>query len=177
MENNVSLDETSRDLSLLTSIEQNPDVSQATLADELGVAVGTINWYLKRLIAKGYVKVKRAQRKKLRYIITPEGIALRAALTVDYIRTSFNLYRHTRKKTANAIEEIRINGYTQVNIVGDGEIAEVCRLTCLEAGMPVTTNPTSPKIVIEGIKLALKLPDEEAENPSDSNTINRGNHG
>ena len=67
-----------RELDLLTRIEENPDISQANLASELGVAVGTVNWYLKRLISKGYVKVKRAQRKKLRYIITPEGIALYA---------------------------------------------------------------------------------------------------
>jgi DNA-binding MarR family transcriptional regulator len=177
MENNISIEETNRDLSLLTTIEQNPDVSQATLADELGVAVGTINWYLKRLITKGYVKVKRAQRKKLRYIITPEGIALRAALTVDYIRTSFDLYRHARKKTSNALEEIRFNGYTQVNIIGDGEMAEVCRLTCLEAGIPVTNDPKAPKIRIEGIKLVLELPVNEAEETAQSNLSDRGNHG
>ena len=176
MENNVSVEETNRDLSLLTTIEQNPDVSQATLADELGVAVGTINWYLKRLITKGYIKVKRAQRKKLRYIITPEGIALRAALTVDYIRTSFDLYRHTRKKTSNALEEIRFNGYTQVNILGEGEIAEVCKLTCMEAGIPVTNDPKAPKIRIEGIKLALELPDTNAEEMPQSNLSDRGNH-
>ncbi|NLB72053.1 MAG: winged helix-turn-helix transcriptional regulator, partial [Chloroflexi bacterium] len=82
---------------MLTHIEANPDINQVTLADELGVAVGTINWHLKRMVAKGYVKVKRAQRKKLRYIITPEGIALRAALTVDYIKNSFNLYRQVRE--------------------------------------------------------------------------------
>jgi predicted transcriptional regulator len=52
MENNGSIEETNRDLSLLTTIEQNPDVSQVTLADELGVAMGTINWYFKRLISK-----------------------------------------------------------------------------------------------------------------------------
>ncbi len=177
MENNISIEETNRDLTLLTSIEQNPDVSQATLADELGVAVGTINWYLKRLISKGYVKVKRAQRKKLRYIITPEGIALRAALTVDYIRTSFDLYRHTRKKTTNAIDEIRFNGYTQVNILGEGEIAEVCKLTCMEAGMTVTNDPKAPKILIEGIKLALELPENRVEISTQTDTLNRGNHG
>ncbi|MGB4595948.1 MAG: winged helix-turn-helix transcriptional regulator [Anaerolineaceae bacterium] len=177
MENNISIEEANRDLSLLTTIEQNPDVSQATLADELGVAVGTINWYLKRLINKGYVKVKRAQRKKLRYIITPEGIALRATLTVDYIRTSFDLYRHARKKTSNALEEIRFNGYTQVSIVGEGEMAEVCRLTCLEAGIPVTNDPRAPKIRIEGIKLALELPDNCAEEIAQSNLSDRGNHG
>jgi DNA-binding MarR family transcriptional regulator len=177
MDTNISIEETNRDLNLLTTIEQNPDVSQATLADELGVAVGTINWYLKRLITKGYVKVKRAQRKKLRYIITPEGIALRAALTVDYIRTSFDLYRHARKKTSNALEEIRFNGYTQVNIIGDGEMAEVCRLTCLEAGIPVTNDPKAPKIRIEGIKLALELPANETEESAQPNLSERGNHG
>ena len=93
MENQLTSDEASRALELLEHIESNPDISQAALANELGVAVGTINWHIKRLVSKGYIKVKRAQRKKLRYILTPEGIALRASLTVDYIRTSFDLYR------------------------------------------------------------------------------------
>jgi len=80
-----------RDLSLLEEIEQDPDVNQSTLATQLGVAVGTVNWHLKRLIAKGAVKVKRAERKKLRYIITPEGISLRARLAVNYVERSLTL--------------------------------------------------------------------------------------
>jgi DNA-binding MarR family transcriptional regulator len=52
-----------RELILLEEIEHDPDVSQASLAAQLGVAVGTVNWHLKRLIAKGYIKVKRAQRQ------------------------------------------------------------------------------------------------------------------
>ena len=46
-----------RELALLERIEQDPDVTQASLATQLGVAVGTVNWHLKRLIAKGYVKI------------------------------------------------------------------------------------------------------------------------
>ena len=60
-----------RDLTLLEQIAQNPDSTQASLAVQLGVAVGTINWHLKRLIEKGYVKVRRIERRKLRFIITP----------------------------------------------------------------------------------------------------------
>jgi DNA-binding MarR family transcriptional regulator len=56
--------EFTRELALLESIEHDPDVSQASLASQLGVAVGTINWHIKRLIEKGYVKIKRAERKK-----------------------------------------------------------------------------------------------------------------
>lgn len=168
---------TTRELDLLTRIEENPDISQANLASELGVAVGTVNWYLKRLISKGYVKVKRAQRKKLRYIITPEGIALRTRLTVDYIQSSFELYRHTRQKTLSAIRQLRECGFAQVRIEGDGEIAEVCRLTCLENSLPVTDDPAAPCIVIEGIHISLALPAESLQ-PKDSATLeSRGEHG
>ena len=161
---------TTRELDLLTRIEENPDISQANLASELGVAVGTVNWYLKRLVSKGYVKVKRAQRKKLRYIITPEGIALRARLTVDYIQSSFELYRHTRQKTLTVIRQLRESGFAQVRIEGNGEIAEVCRLTCLENSLPVTEDPTAPCIVIDGIHISLALPAESLQ-PKDSATL------
>jgi DNA-binding MarR family transcriptional regulator len=94
-----------RDLTILEHIEIDPDATQATLASQLGVAVGTINWHLKRLVAKGYVKVRRAERRKLRYIITPEGVALRARLTLDYIQNSFKLYRLVRERVVNALQQ------------------------------------------------------------------------
>ena len=120
-----------RELILLEEIDNDPDVNQATLAEQLDVAVGTINWHIKRLVSKGYVKAKRAQRKKLRYIITPEGIALRAKLTVRYIENQMRLYRETRQRVKDILAEIREEGYLQVKITGKSEIADVCQLTCL----------------------------------------------
>jgi DNA-binding MarR family transcriptional regulator len=73
-----------RELMLLEHIERDPDITQASMAAQLGVAVGTVNWHIKRFIAKGYVKVKRAQRRKLRYIITPEGLAFTSLTFVAY---------------------------------------------------------------------------------------------
>jgi len=159
MEQQLTEQENARALEMLTHIEANPDISQVTLADELGVAVGTVNWYLKRLISKGYVKVKRAQRKKLRYIITPEGIALRTNLTVDYIKTSFDLYRRVRERSNVCLEQLKSAGYSEVHILGEGEIAEVISLTCLEHNVSVTQAENSPKISIDGLKLALILPE------------------
>ena len=177
MENEFTTEESTHALELLTHIEANPDINQLTLADELGVAVGTINWHLKRMIAKGYVKVKRAQRKKLRYIITPEGIALRAALTVDYIKNSFDLYRRVRERTNLCLELLESAGYNSVNVLGEDEVAEVVRLTCLEQGVATTNDAQAPQIHIEGIKLALKLPEAAQTNADLSENINRGDHG
>jgi DNA-binding MarR family transcriptional regulator len=133
-----SYPEIDRELHLLEAIENDPDTTQASMAARLGVAVGTVNWHLKRLIEKGYIKVKRAERRKLRYIITPSGIALRARLTVAYIENSMRLYRRTRDQARQLLRIARERGYKKVKIEGDGDIADVCRLTGLEQGMSLS---------------------------------------
>jgi hypothetical protein len=104
------------------------------------------------LIAKGYVKVKRAERRKLRYIITPEGIAFRAHLTVDYVNQTMLLYRNTRQHVGELINAVKQNGFDRVRIVGDGDIADICRLTCLEQGVKVVEQAEAPGLVINGLK-------------------------
>ena len=145
-----------RELLVLEQIESDPDVNQATLAAQLGVAVGTANILVKNLIDKGYVKAKRAQRKKLRYIITPKGIAHRAELTVNYIENSLRLYRRTRKQVKELLIEVRAMGYDSVRIVGDGDIGEICRLTCMEEGVRIGTDPGLPTLEVRGWKVYLE---------------------
>jgi DNA-binding MarR family transcriptional regulator len=174
----TSPDSDQRDLILLEEIEQNPDTTQADLATRLGVAVGTVNWHIKRLITKGYIKVRRAERRKLRYIITPEGISLRAHLTIDYIQTSFQMYRQIRQRVIVLLAEIRQAGYDRVHLVdlqspqggsgrGDGDVADICRLTCLEQGVKVIDPPGNPVkegaedhfpvLEVKGVKVSLKM--------------------
>jgi DNA-binding MarR family transcriptional regulator len=157
-----------RDLNLLERIEENPDITQANLADQLGVAVGTVNWHIKRLVEKGYVKVKRAQRKKLRYIITPSGIALRARLTVEYIEWSMLLYRKTRQQVSKLLGELIDAGYhaarIEVSDQGPDDIMDICRLTCLEHGVEVlagSDSKTVPVLEVIGSKVLLHLPDKK----------------
>jgi len=149
--------DTSRELTLLEQVEHDPDVNQSTLATQLGVAVGTVNWHLKRLVAKGYVKVQRAERKKLRYIITPEGIALRARLTVDYIERSFDLYRKTRGRIKEHLDAIREAGFTRVRVIGEGDVADICSLTCLEQGFTVVQEADAPALELKGWKVMLNM--------------------
>ncbi|PWH12221.1 MAG: hypothetical protein DDG60_14355 [Anaerolineae bacterium] len=144
------------ELSLLEKIETNPDVTQADLATQLGVAVGTVNWHLKRLISKGYVKVMRAERRKLRYIITPEGLAKRAMLTVDYIEQQFLLYRRIRSKVKDILETLKAQGIRRVRIEGQGDVADICRLTCLEQGVEVTEETNTPTLLVEHLSVHLR---------------------
>ncbi len=148
--------ESIRELALLETIERDPDVTQASIATQLDVAVGTVNWHLKRLIEKGYVKIKRANRKKLRYIITPEGIALRARLTVDYIEQQFLLYRNTRQHVKEHLERVRQAGFDRLSVRGDGDVADICRLTCMEQGMAVVPEDNGPVLMVNGLHIQLE---------------------
>jgi DNA-binding MarR family transcriptional regulator len=160
----MSLDNSAeRDLVILERIEQDPDTTQAALASTLEVAVGTVNWHIKRLIEKGYVKVSRVERRKLKYIITPEGIALRTRLTMDYIQNSFNLYRLVRERVLAALDELKKDDLHKVIIEGSGDVAEICRLTCLEKGVAVVSmaptdgiNSDIPILKIVGLKVFIE---------------------
>ena len=152
--------ESTHDLSLLENIERNPDITQADLATQLGVAVGTVNWHLKRLISKGYVKVKRAERRKLLYIITPEGLAIRARLTVDYLEQQFNLYRRIRQRVKEYIEQTKAEGHDRLRLVGEGDVADICRLTCLEQGITLLEDETLPTLEVRGLSVVLVKPED-----------------
>lgn len=151
-----STNEELRELTLLEQIENDPDVNQSTLATQLGVAVGTVNWHIKRLIAKGALKVSRAERKKLRYIITPEGLALRARLAVNYVEQSFSVYRRTRQRVKDYLVKVKSVGFDRVRIVGSGDVADICKLTCIEQGIAVVTDKTVPALVLDGYKIRLE---------------------
>ena len=146
-------------MALLEHIEQDPDITQTSLATLLGVAVGTVNWHIKRLVDKGYVKLQRARRKKLRYIITPEGIALRARLTVDYIEQQFLLYRTTRQRVIEQLQKLRLTGHDQVRLVGEGDVADICRLTCLEQNIAIVKDERCPVLKVQGYKVLLQQSD------------------
>lgn len=162
-----------REMVLLEKIEYDPDITQATLAAQLGVAVGTVNWHLKRLVSKGYVKVKRAQRRKLRYIITPEGIAFRARLTVNYIEQSMHLYRLVRERVREAIVEVKMSEHNSVRIQGDGDIADICRLTCLEQGITITDSLDAPLVELRDLQVILHLDDSHEGQVSISNRLEK----
>lgn len=151
-----STNEELRELTLLEQIENDPDVNQSALATQLGVAVGTVNWHIKRLIAKGALKVSRAERKKLRYIITPEGLALRARLAVDYVERSFSVYRRTRQRVKDYLVKVQKAGHNQIRIVGSGDVADICKLTCMEQGVAVVTDKSAPALVLDGYKIRLE---------------------
>jgi DNA-binding MarR family transcriptional regulator len=156
--------EVEHELRILEVLENNPDTTQANLASQLGVAVGSINWYLKRLIRKGYVKAKQMERRRLKYFVTPKGLAVKAKLTSQYMEVSLRVYRELRQAAKETLAQIQKKGYTAIMSDGKNEAMEIFCLTCLEEGIPVEKTPSSPlpEVRAEGTGFAVEWPESQS---------------
>ncbi len=96
---------------LLNEIAQDSLVTQSNLSDRLGIAVGSVNWYIKRLIHRGWVKVSHLDRTRLKYDLTPEGMAVFTQRALSYARDSLKVYGDYRKKAKMLALDLKQNGY------------------------------------------------------------------
>ena len=150
---------------LLEAIEQDADTTQAGLASQLGVAVGSVNWYLKRLIHKGYVKVTHLQRRKLKYFLTPQGLTLKARLTSQYMEASLRVYRELRQAARDTLAEVKRAGYEVVHLEGKDEAAEIFRLTCLEQEVKLASGAEDglPIVCVQGADFVVRWPEQTGQ--------------
>ena len=120
---------------LLTAIDDDAAVSQRRLSSDVGIAVGSVNWYLKRCIKKGLIKFQHAPVKRYLYYLTPKGFEEKSRLTANFFQRSFELYRLGRRECAGFIAGCIAEGKMCIFLAGDGDLAEIACLSAL--GTPV----------------------------------------
>ena len=85
---------------LMRKIENNPESSQRKMAEELGFSLGKLNYCLRELKQKGFVKIKnfRKNPNKLNYIyiLTPKGIAVKTKLTINFMKRKMREFDELR---------------------------------------------------------------------------------
>ncbi|MBI4343008.1 MAG: winged helix-turn-helix transcriptional regulator [Candidatus Omnitrophica bacterium] len=124
-----------RELKVLEELSHNADHTQRHLAKQLGVALGLTNLMIKRLVRKGYVKIVNLQRNRIRYLVTPQGIAEKTRLTYEYLEYSLYLYRRVREVLQQRMREVGERGGKDIVLFGVGELAEVAYLTIRGQGL------------------------------------------
>lgn len=90
-----SLQEETR-LQVMRILQNQPDITQRELAEQLGISVGGINYCLRALKDKGLVKMVNFANSKNKfgyiYVLTPNGLAEKAALTGRFLKRKIQEY-------------------------------------------------------------------------------------
>ncbi|MBX3005412.1 MAG: winged helix-turn-helix transcriptional regulator [Anaerolineales bacterium] len=125
-----------REYRLLEAIAEDETITQAGLANSLGMAIGSVNWYIKRLISRGYIKATRMDRTRLRYNLTGEGMRAFQRNATQYVKDSLKVYHGLRQQAKQLIAEMQANGIEHVYLDGSDPELDIFRLSCLETGHP-----------------------------------------
>jgi EPS-associated MarR family transcriptional regulator len=106
-ERNVSQEIT---LQLMAHVEQNPQDTQRAIASELGVSLGSVNYCIKALINKGFLKVENFRKSSNKlgyaYLLTPSGIGEKANLTLSFLKRKQQEYNRLEREIAELQEEV-----------------------------------------------------------------------
>ena len=135
---------------LLNEIAQDSMVTQASLSKHLGIAVGSVNWYIKRLIHRGWVKVSHLDRTRLKYDLTPEGLRVFTQRAYLYARDSLKVYGEFRQKARSLVAEMERLNIQHAYLEGNDELADILRLTCIEAGIRLLDVPNGVILKVDG---------------------------
>ena len=89
-------------LNILRKINAESGISQRSLAKELGFSLGKLNYCIKALKNKGYVKIKNFQKNPNKfnyvYILTPRGITEKTQLTISFMKRKMQEYDELKKE-------------------------------------------------------------------------------
>ena len=87
---------------ILRKIQKKPNTSQRELASELGFSLGKLNYCLKALQKKGFVKIKNFSKNSNKinylYILTLKGIAEKTKLTLNFMKRKMKEYDELKKE-------------------------------------------------------------------------------
>ena len=97
-------------LRVLRALEANPELSQRQLAAELGVSLGGVNYALKALVERGFVKAdnfrKSGNKVAYLYVLTPQGVAEKASLATAFLGRKLEEYEVLRQEIESLRSEV-----------------------------------------------------------------------
>lgn len=98
-------------------LQEDPDITQRELAQKLGVSVSGLNYCLKALIEKGWVKMQNFSDSKNKfgyvYILTPGGIAQKTLLAGRFLKRKMEEYEALSAEIKSLRREAQADAQSQ----------------------------------------------------------------
>ncbi len=101
----------------LKILERQPDLTQRQLSEVLGVSLGKTNYILKSLIDVGWIKLDNFEKSDNKwgyaYLLTPSGVAEKAAITLRFLKKKKQEYDNLQKEIARLQKEVQLQQKVQ----------------------------------------------------------------
>ena len=119
------------DREILKAIASGERLTQRSLSRDLGVALGLTNLLIRRLVAKGYVKVAKIGKRHIKSLMTADGLEALAVATRTSLENTVHLYTETREQIRVILDQVSSvcprspDGSKRIAFYGAGDVAEI----------------------------------------------------
>ena len=124
------------------AFELDHSVSQRSLARDLGIALGLTNLLVRRLVRIGWVRAVHVKPNRVRYLLTPAGLAEKSRMSRAYFESSVQFYRQTRDRIQQQFCELSAGWPNaapgvpkRIVFYGAGEVAEIGYICLVETDL------------------------------------------
>ncbi len=132
-----SLDE--REFELVNIIGAKLGSNQRDLSRQMELSLGMINMLLRRLIAKGYIRINQLNKKKVEYLLTPKGFSEKMRKSVKYTIKTICSIGLIKKRLVAVLKDLIDQGERKFIILGESDFAmlvemvlrELCKEPCV----------------------------------------------
>ena len=104
------MDSRKTDISLLKILQKDPTITQRGIAAEIGLSLGTVNYCLKKLVEKGWVKTNNFRysnnKKSYSYLLTTKGIKEKNRLIIEFIACKEKEYQQIKQEIKMLKKEV-----------------------------------------------------------------------
>ena len=112
-------------LGILRAVGTDNSLTQRSVANDLGIALGLVNTYLKRCVKKGFIKVKQVPANRYGYYLTPKGFAEKSRLTAEFLSQSLSLFKQAKNDYSVLLQECKAKNWQNVALCGASDLADI----------------------------------------------------
>lgn len=128
------LETTEKEFRIINEIDKDLNITQREISYKSGMSLGMTNIVLRRLIKKGYVKMKQLNKRNVQYLLTPKGFAMKARQSYQYTLETIQTFKTMKFKIQNYILQEYKNGQRKFIIYGDNEVADLIEVSFNDLG-------------------------------------------
>jgi DNA-binding Lrp family transcriptional regulator len=128
----------SLEFKILDEVHEDPAaITQRTISERLGCSIASVNFAVRLLAAKGFIKISGANPRKLQYHLTPKGVLQKSVLAYNFLKRQAALYQEVRTTVLGKLEHLATEGVRTCAIYGWTPFTETAMLYLISSSIEV----------------------------------------
>ncbi len=131
-----------KELEILENIyKSSTPIRQRDLAEVVGLSLGMTNSILKRLVNKGFLKIKKVNNRNIRYVVSAAGIEAISKKSYRYFKRTIKNVVFYKEAIDQLIAEGKLQGFDGVYLKGKSDLDFIVEHSCRKQGVEFVLNP------------------------------------